>query len=314
MSLRIRRGTDAQRATTPLDMGELVYTTDTKQLYVGNGIDAGGSPVIRLGTGLAWADPACTTIIATGAALQVSADATPSLGGNLNLNSYTINGTGAISIAGDITAGSTTVDGTLKTYNRTSSHCLFNSLTGTGNTSFIEIQVSRGTFAAPTAVVSQDLIGGIILRAHTGLVHATSVILGGMVDGAPVNNVVPGKFVVQTINATGTGTNTLTFDKSGKLTITTISVANGTVGSPSIAFSSDVGVNTGFYRPSEGVIGVSTNGVETTRFIDGGISVTGYVKVKDFAGTLPETPSAGMIVLDGSIFKGYNGTSWVDLN
>jgi hypothetical protein len=314
MSLRIRRGTDAQRATTSLDMGELVYTTDTKQLYVGNGIDAGGSPVIRLGTGLAWADPACTTIIATGAALQVSADATPSLGGNLSLNSYTINGTGSINIAGDITSGSTTVDGTLRTFNRTSSHCLFNSLTGTGNTSFIEIQVSRGTFAAPTAVVSQDLIGGIILRGYTGSVFAPSTVIGSVADGVPVNNVVPGKFVVQTVNATGTGINLLTFDKNGTLATTVVTVGNGTVGSPSIAFSADTGVNTGFYRPSEGVIGVSTNGVETAQFVDGGISVTGYVKVKDFAGTLPLTPTAGMIVLDGSIFKGYNGTAWVDLN
>lgn len=126
MSLRIRRGTDAQRATTPLDMGELVYTTDTKQLYVGNGIDAGGSPIIRLGTGLAWADPACTTIIATGAALQVSADATPTLGGNLNLNSKTITGTGTIDIFGNIkgtnlagnlttiTTGTTIINGTTR--------------------------------------------------------------------------------------------------------------------------------------------------------------------------------------------------------
>lgn len=42
MALRLRRGTDAERQTiTPLE-GELIYTTDTKKLYVGDGSTAGG--------------------------------------------------------------------------------------------------------------------------------------------------------------------------------------------------------------------------------------------------------------------------------
>jgi hypothetical protein len=42
MSLRIRRGTDAQRSSLPFDSGELIYTTDTKRLYVGDGVTQGG--------------------------------------------------------------------------------------------------------------------------------------------------------------------------------------------------------------------------------------------------------------------------------
>jgi len=42
MSLRIRRGTDSQRqGITPLE-GELLYATDTKKLYVGDGSTGGG--------------------------------------------------------------------------------------------------------------------------------------------------------------------------------------------------------------------------------------------------------------------------------
>jgi len=42
MSLRIRRGTDSQRqGITPLE-GELIYATDTKKLYVGDGSTGGG--------------------------------------------------------------------------------------------------------------------------------------------------------------------------------------------------------------------------------------------------------------------------------
>jgi hypothetical protein len=45
MAFKIRRGTDAERLTiTPAD-GELIYTTDTKHLYVGDGITIGGNIV-----------------------------------------------------------------------------------------------------------------------------------------------------------------------------------------------------------------------------------------------------------------------------
>lgn len=43
--IKARRGTNQQRLATILDQGELVYTTDTKRLYVGNGVLSGGNPV-----------------------------------------------------------------------------------------------------------------------------------------------------------------------------------------------------------------------------------------------------------------------------
>lgn len=56
MSLRIRRGTNAERLQTTLDLGEIAYTTDSKQLYVGDGVTAGGNNILSTsaGTGLAW--------------------------------------------------------------------------------------------------------------------------------------------------------------------------------------------------------------------------------------------------------------------
>ena len=48
MALRLRRGTDAQRLLiTPLE-GELIYTTDTQEIYVGDGVTAGGIRVTGL--------------------------------------------------------------------------------------------------------------------------------------------------------------------------------------------------------------------------------------------------------------------------
>lgn len=46
MSLRIRRGTEAQRSGITFDMGEIVYTTDGQQLWVGDGLTQGGFPVV----------------------------------------------------------------------------------------------------------------------------------------------------------------------------------------------------------------------------------------------------------------------------
>ena len=85
MALRLRRGTNAQRQLiTPLE-GELIYTTDTKRLYVGDGTTAGGLAVDTAGQ---------------------------FLGSNLDLNNFDLIGTGNVNIAGNITAtGNLTVDG-----------------------------------------------------------------------------------------------------------------------------------------------------------------------------------------------------------
>ena len=87
MALRLRRGTDAERLLiTPLQ-GEPIFTTDTKRLYVGDGSTVGGV--------LVTGDQSNT---------QVSADTTPQLGGDLDLNGNNIIGTGNIAIDGTITA------------------------------------------------------------------------------------------------------------------------------------------------------------------------------------------------------------------
>jgi len=89
MALQVRRGTNAERLSiTPL-AGELIYVTDTKQLYIGDGSTVGG-----------------TTTIA-GTIDSLLADTSPQLGGNLDLNSFNITGTGNIDIAGTITATGT---------------------------------------------------------------------------------------------------------------------------------------------------------------------------------------------------------------
>jgi len=45
MALRLRRGTDAERLLIVPAAGELIYTTDTKRVYVGDGATEGGLPI-----------------------------------------------------------------------------------------------------------------------------------------------------------------------------------------------------------------------------------------------------------------------------
>ena len=89
MALRLRRGSDAERQlVTPLQ-GELIYATDTKKIYVGDGATLGGVLI-----GPTEAD-AFTSVVG---------DTNPQLGGDLDLNSNNITGVGNINIDGTINA------------------------------------------------------------------------------------------------------------------------------------------------------------------------------------------------------------------
>jgi hypothetical protein len=106
MSLRIRRGTEAQRPSAAFDLGEIVWTTDTNKLYVGDGVNLGGKNILATsaGTGLVWnATTQRLDFNGSGTGIvSVQSDANPTLGGNLNLNNRNITGTGSITISGTL--------------------------------------------------------------------------------------------------------------------------------------------------------------------------------------------------------------------
>jgi hypothetical protein len=83
MTLRLRRGTDLQRQGLVLAEGELVYVTDTKEIYAGDGSTLGGIKV----TGDVLGSP-------------------PRLTQNLDLDGYNIAGIGTISATAFIGDGS----------------------------------------------------------------------------------------------------------------------------------------------------------------------------------------------------------------
>lgn len=83
MSLKLRRGTNAERITITPAEGEVIYTTDTKKLFAGDGVTPGGNVVSGIN--------------------GLIEDPSPQLGTDLDLNTNDITGTGNITISGQIT-------------------------------------------------------------------------------------------------------------------------------------------------------------------------------------------------------------------
>ena len=122
MPLQIRRGTEAERQSlnqTP-QSGELIYVTDTQQLYVGDGFTllsnltpitgyTDENAVDALGSVLTGSAHSGISFTYNDVANTINAVVSqPSLLQNLNLNNFSITGTGNINIIGNIT-----VDGKL---------------------------------------------------------------------------------------------------------------------------------------------------------------------------------------------------------
>jgi hypothetical protein len=138
MALQIRRGTTLDRAGdgTPehpgvrFKEGEIVFDTTIKQVFIGDGTTLGGRPVtaytdedaitaigdalvagthqnISFSYDTTGTDRINATVTLDGRGIEeVGDDISPELGGNLNLNTHDITGTGNINITGSITATS----------------------------------------------------------------------------------------------------------------------------------------------------------------------------------------------------------------
>ncbi len=228
MALKIRRGTDAQRQGKVFESGEIVWTTDGQQLWVGDLVGTpGGVPVVGAnvaGYGLIYnaedqvlevsglttddveqgtnanrkyfsptlAQDAAASLFTTGShtniefqyddvdqkinatvtldgigILNVQDDTSPSLGGDLTLNSHNITGTGNINITGTLTGtsftgnllasdSSTVINGTSKAL--TISSIAFNTGGGyvTGNQ--LVVQTSSNAFVTQSYNASNPWI------------------------------------------------------------------------------------------------------------------------------------------------------------
>jgi hypothetical protein len=116
MALQIRRGTNAERQSFIPLQGEIIFTTDTKKLYVGDGTTTGGIAVDTVGEGSGGATYSISAETTTGGANLRLTGSDSSIdnvklaaGSNVTI-SRTDDSTITISAAGG-TGGSTTLEG-----------------------------------------------------------------------------------------------------------------------------------------------------------------------------------------------------------
>ena len=227
MPLRVRRGTNAERQTiTPLE-GELIYTIDTKQVYIGDGNTVGGISLVSSTGGY--------------------------LGDDLTLNGNNIDGVGNIQIIGTIgnesiyltgnklthispftenghTMGVLQLGGTslnnvephlqlLRNWENNKSPFEKNySISNTFDAASIEYNASRGTISVPTTLQSGDWIFSNKFLGHDGNDHFVSSVVSYSVDNnaSILPGIIPGKITFSTASSLG-NLNNLVFDSKGFL-------------------------------------------------------------------------------------------------
>ena len=136
MSLKLRRGTNAERLAITPEQGELIYTTDTKQLYAGDGSTPGGTLVSYNGS---IGGP---------------------LGSDLDLATNNLIGTGNINIAGTITSTGNIVSG--------------GNITATGSI-FAQGNIELGNASSDTIKIDGEIDSNFIPKVTTAYDLGTSL-------------------------------------------------------------------------------------------------------------------------------------------
>ena len=241
MALQIRRGSDVDRQGITPKAGEPIFTTDTKRLYIGDGSTVGGI-IVDTNTGL----------------VEVADDATPQLGGNLDLNNNDIVGTGNINISGSLTAsgtfdlkGSIFADDSTLLVDGISATIPASNLTGTAT-----IDVTGNLTGNVTGAVTGDVKGAVfaddstlIIDSNNGVVTANEFRSTGLMqinaaNGMNVNkqNTTHSRIDLYSPAATGFGTGFLALNNTHDNQFTndlTFTRTRGTPDSPTAAQAND---------------------------------------------------------------------------
>jgi len=310
MSLKIRRGTDAERLTIVPDEGELIYTTDGKSLYVGDGETLGGNLIHGIGyTGSGGAG-------FTGSRGYIGS--TP-LGGtltsNLNISTHSItngstlviDGTTGTLRAGGITLTNsqiTSSDFFISTNRNPISRITINDRTqlvlknsdvsvpsitqyfiSNGNSSgYNDTNTSRGSLISPLTIRPGDLLSSIRTNAYDG----TNFILSSAIQFAVDSNSVvsPGHV-------------------SGKILFKNI-------------VDSNINNAKVMVWDSSGNLGLNKLVPSETLDVIGTAKFTEYVIFGSYTTTDRNTltPQKGMIIYNTTAdkFQGYQGSSWINLD
>jgi hypothetical protein len=383
-------------------MGEIVWTTDGQQLWVGDGLTQGGSPVVGAniaGFGLAYdpttrrlevaglsadniangvnnkffatelAQDAAASLFVTGThsnisfvyddslgkinatvtldgtgLTDVSADTTPQLGGDLDLNLNDITGAGNIDIVGNIenvgnintesiistslTTGSILSNlikpesGTeVTTEARTTTLKFSNSgaIPAVTDMAAMRIISSRGTIESPTTLLLDDLAGGFNVF---GNLNSTDTLLSSFFTQITSNNGFgtndkPTRLIWLALNTAG-AYESLAFDSSGSLNSKAVQLRGMSqtdiTNLPSLAYGASLASASGtiVYNTANNRLQMYVTNEWKNIQYDGTPVTTGSY---NGSGSYP-SGTAGMIIFDSSNnnFYGFDGSIWKQLN
>jgi hypothetical protein len=224
MALQIRRGSTAQREVRKFLEGELIYDTDLNIVFIGDSTDGitgtdGGLPVTTytnvnsvnaIGAALSagthaniaftYDDTSINAVVTLdGGLLNVVDDTTPQLGGDLDINSHGVTGTGTINITGTVTASS-----------------FYGGVVGnvTGNVSGTAATVTTAAQAAITSVGTLTSLA-VTNAVTSGSINTPSIIATGGTLTVTPNTVFSGN-LTSTAGTSFLGNTSLT----GQLTVT----------------------------------------------------------------------------------------------
>ena len=209
MALKLRQGLNADRAAITPEIGELIYATDTKTLFVGDGTTAGGNAISGGGSGTV------TSVGGTGTVSGVSLSGTVTSSGNLTLG-------GTLSVTPSNFASQT-------------ANTVLSAPNGTNGT-----PTFRSLVAADIPTLNQNTTGtaanvtGTVAVANGGTGTATPALVAG------TNVTITGTWPNQTIAASGGGGGSGTVTSVDATVPTFLSVTGGpitTSGTLAISYS-----------------------------------------------------------------------------
>jgi len=325
MSLQIRRGTDSQRQTVTFDLGEIVYTTDSKKLYIGDGATPGGNNILSTAVdgnhGITW-DNASQTLRFTG---TLSGYTTDNLSQGL-VNLYYNSARAKADIATMFTAsGSSIITGTITATSTPSISFVGNlsTVNGVGILTYVSgtvpqvgmvvagTGITTGTYIAsgsnpnfvlstvPTTGTSVSISGTVslvTLGSNAGLVAYTPFVVTGS-GGGGLN---AGTYYI--VNPTA-GTNQISLANSLANAEAGIALTNLTSYSPSATNFSAGGTDSGItfsYNSATGTMSVNATGTgltavsgDTNPSLGGNLSLNG----KNITGTGSISITSGSLTL-----------------
>ena len=292
MSLRIRRGTDAQRQTITLDQGEIAFTTDTKKIYVGDGVTLGGNNILATSGGVGVTFNATTQALDfnTGALALTTSAVTE--GAN---KYFTVQRAQDAAASLFTSSGSPTVSGTITNTVATGTVVL-------GSTPSIMVQGERFVVTG-NAFATGNLTNGtyyVVSQNGANVVLASTFALAQA--GTAITTLTTATLTGVTYTASGTDSGiTFTYDSVNHTIIATASGSNATSLVTDLAPQLGANLSLNSYSISgNGAIGITGNITNT-----GNINNTGTITSNGVANlgglTTTGTVSASIITASGTI-------------